>query len=135
MAPELVGTIGSIAMLVLIFLGVDIAVTLALVGVIGYAAIQGVDKALLMAGMAPFEVISSYTMALFPVYLLLGELADLSGMMRDSFRAATIWVGNLRGGLAMASIVGGAFLAAVSGSSTACSALHHQTLTPQFVGE
>lgn len=133
MTPELVGAIGSIAMLVLIFLGVDIAVTLALIGGIGYAVIQGVDKTFIMLAMVPFDVISSYTMALFPVYLLLGELADISGMMRDSFRAATVWVGNLRGGLAMAAQVGGAFLAAVSGSSTACSAVITKLSLPSLL--
>jgi len=133
MSPEMVGTIGLVAMLVLMFLGVHIAVCLALVGMIGYAAIQGADKAFIMIGMMPFHVISSYTMALFPVYLLLGELADVSGMMRDSFSAANAWVGNLRGGLAMASIVGGGFFAAVSGSSTACSALITRLSLPSLL--
>jgi len=123
MSPELVGVIGMVAMLVLMFLGVHIAVTLALVGIAGYAVIQGVDKALNMAGMMPFSALSHYTMALFPIYLLLGEFADTSGMMEDSFRGANVLVGNQRGGLAMASIFGGGFFAAVSGSSTACSAL------------
>jgi len=73
----------------------------------GYALIQGVDRALLMAGMTPFPL-SPLTPWLFPVYLLMGEFADISGMMRDSFRAANAWVGNCRGGLAMASIIGAA---------------------------
>ncbi len=123
MSPELVGVAGLILMLVLMFLGVHIAVTLSVVGILGYVMIHGVDKAFNMLGMVPFSAISSYTMALFPVYLILGELAEISGMMRDSFRAANIWVGNFRGGLAMATCVGGGFLAAVSGSSTACSAI------------
>ncbi|MFB3886537.1 MAG: TRAP transporter large permease [Thermodesulfobacteriota bacterium] len=123
MSPEFVGVIGLILMLILMFLGLHIAVTLALVGIWGYVMIHGVDKAFNMVGMIPFSAIASYNMALFPVYLLLGELADVSGMMRDSFRAANAWVGNFRGGLAMASCVGGGFLAAVSGSSTACSAI------------
>lgn len=133
MSPELVGVIGLCAMLILMFLGVHIAITLALVGIVGYAAIQGVDRAFIMAGMTPFHGISSYTMALFPVYLLLGELADVSGMMRDSFRAANVLVGNLRGGLAMASIIGGGFFAAVSGSSTACSALITRLSLPSLL--
>lgn len=133
MSPELVGAIGLAAMLILMFLGVHIAVTLSLVGIVGYAAIQGIDRAFIMAGMVPFHVMSSYTMALFPVYLLLGELADVSGMMRDSFKAANILVGNLRGGLAMASIVGGGFFAAVSGSSTACSALITRLSLPSLL--
>jgi tripartite ATP-independent transporter DctM subunit len=120
-------------MLVLMFLGVHIAVTLALVGISGYALIHGVDKSLTMAGMMPFSAIASYNMALFPVYLILGELADVSGMMRDSFRAANIWVGNLRGGLAMASVVGGGLLAAVSGSSTACSAILTKLSLPSLL--
>jgi C4-dicarboxylate transporter DctM subunit len=133
MSPESVGVIGMGAMLLLMFLGVHIAVTLALVGIAGYAMIHGVDKALTMAGMMPFSAISSYTMALFPVYLLLGELADISGMMRDSFRAANVWVGNLKGGLAMASVVGGGMLAAVSGSSTACSAILTKLSLPSLL--
>jgi C4-dicarboxylate transporter, DctM subunit len=133
MSPELIGVLGMVAMLVLMFLGVHIAVTLALVGVVGYAAIHGVDKSLTMTGMAPFSSVATYNMALFPVYLLLGELADVSGMMRDSFRAANTWVGNLRGGLAMASVVGGGFLAAVSGSSTACSAILTKLSLPSLL--
>ena len=115
------------------FLGVHIAVSLALVGIAGYAIIHGVDKALIMAGMTPFSVISSYTMALFPVYLLMGEFADVSGMMRDSFRAANAWVGNCRGGLAMASIIGAGLFSAVSGSSVACSALMTRLSLPSLL--
>lgn len=133
MSPEVIGVLGLIAMLVLMFLGLHIAVTLALVGIAGYAAIHGVDKALTMSGMMPFSAIASYNMALFPVYLLLGELADVSGMMRDSFRAANAWVGNFRGGLAMASVVAGGFLAAVSGSSTACSAILTKLSLPSLL--
>jgi C4-dicarboxylate transporter DctM subunit len=133
MSPELIGVLGLVAMLVLMFLGLHIAVTLALVGIAGYAAIHGVDKALTMTGMMPFSAIASYNMALFPVYLLLGELADVSGMMRDSFRAANAWVGNFRGGLAMASVVAGGFLAAVSGSSTACSAILTKLSLPSLL--
>jgi len=40
-------------MLLLMFLGVHIAVCLALVGIVGYAVIHGVERALIMAGMTP----------------------------------------------------------------------------------
>jgi tripartite ATP-independent transporter DctM subunit len=133
MSPEFVGAIGMGAMLLLMFLGVHIAVCLALVGITGYAIIQGVDRAFIMAGMTPFSSVSSYTMALFPVYLLMGEFADVSGMMRDSYRAANAWVGNCRGGLAMASIIGAGLFSAVSGSSVACSALMTRLSLPSLL--
>lgn len=133
MSPEIVGAIGMCVMLFLMFLGVHIAVCLAMVGIVGYALIHGVYRALIMTGMTPFSVISSYTMSLFPVYLLMGEFADVSGMMRDSFRAANVWVGNLRGGLAMASIIGAGLFSAVSGSSVACSALMTRLSLPSLI--
>ncbi|MBP1741097.1 MAG: C4-dicarboxylate transporter permease, partial [Deltaproteobacteria bacterium] len=123
MSPELVGGIGIGVMLLLMFLGLPIAVCMASVGLAGYAVLCGVNKALLMVGMVPYSTIASYVLSVLPVYLLMGEFADVSGLMRDSYRAANTWLGNLPGGLAMASIVGAALFSAVSGSSMACAAI------------
>jgi TRAP-type mannitol/chloroaromatic compound transport system permease large subunit len=123
MNPEFVGIIGIGMMLLLMFLGVPIAVCMAAVGIGGYAVLCGAQKALQMAGMVPYFTIASDVLSVLPVYLLLGEFADVSGLMRDSYRAANTWLGNFPGGLAMASILGAALFSAVSGSSMACAAI------------
>ena len=53
------------------------------------------------------------------MFLLMGNLAVVSGMSRDLYAAANAWLGHFRGGLASASIVGCAGFSALSGSSLA----------------
>jgi tripartite ATP-independent transporter DctM subunit len=135
MSPELVGIVGIGIMLFLMFLGIPIAVCMASVGIVGYAVICGTHKALMMVGMVPFSTLGSYVLSVLPVYLLMGEFADVSGLMRDSYSAANTWLGNLPGGLAMASILGAAFFSAVSGSSMACAAIMARISLPSLLDE
>jgi tripartite ATP-independent transporter DctM subunit len=65
----------------------------------------------------------------------MGEFADVSGLMRDSYSAANTWLGNLPGGLAMASILGAALFSAVSGSSMACAAIMARISLPSLLDE
>jgi tripartite ATP-independent transporter DctM subunit len=108
---------------------------MASVGFCGIVAIWGVQKALIMVGMTPYSTIASYFLSVLPVYLLMGEFADVSGLMKDSYRAANTWLGSLRGGLAMASILGAAFFSTVSGSSMACSAIMARISLPSLLDE
>ena len=133
MSPELLGIVGIVIMLSLMLLGIPIAVCMAAVGLVGYAAICGTHKALMMVSMVPYSTIASYMLSILPVYLLMGEFADVSGLMRDSYHAANTWLGNLPGGLAMASIVGAALFSAVSGSSMACAAIMTRISLPSLL--
>jgi tripartite ATP-independent transporter DctM subunit len=63
----------------------------------------------------------------------MGEFADISGMMRDAYRAANAWLGNFPGGLAMASVFGAGAFSAVSGSSMACSAIMTRVALPSLL--
>lgn len=135
MSPEVVGIIGIALMLFLMFIGIPIAVCMAAVGFGGIAVVWGVDKALLAVGMIPYSTIASYFLSVLPVYLLMGEFADVSGLMRDSYRSANTWLGHLPGGLAMASIVGAALFSAVSGSSMACAAIMARISLPSLLDE
>ena len=133
MSHEMIAIIATGAMLLLMLLGLPIAVCISATGLIGFAFMSGWDKALSLAGVMPYTSIASYTLSLLPVFLLMGEFADISGMMRDSYRAANAWLGNLPGGLAMASIFGAAAFSAVSGSSMACAAIMTRVALPSLL--
>jgi C4-dicarboxylate transporter, DctM subunit len=135
MSPDVIGIIGIALMLALMFLGIPIAVCMASVGFGGIVAIWGLDKALLAMGMIPYTQVANYFLSVLPVYLLMGEFADVSGLMKDSYRAANTWLGSLPGGLAMASIVGAALFSAVSGSSMACAAIMARISLPSLLDE
>lgn len=133
MNTELVGAIGLVIMLFLMFLGIPIAVCMCLVGIVGYGILGGIPAALSLTGIVPFSVIASYSISVLPVFILLGEFAAISGMMSDAYRAANVWMRNLPGGLASASILGAALFSAVSGSSMACAAMMTQVSLPSLL--
>ncbi len=133
MSRELVGGLGAIVLLVLMFLNVPIALCMIAVGFTGFAIIAGVYEAWSMAGINVWSGVSDYVLATIPVFLLMGELANISGMMTQAYRSANVWLGNLHGGLAMASILGTAAFSAVSGSSTACAAIMCRIALPQLL--
>ena len=133
MTPELVGAIAIGVLLLLMFLGLPIWISMILVGSVGIAMTAGGDKVLPAIGLLARSTVSDYTFAVMPVFLLMGEFADMSGMMRDAYRSANILLGALRGGLAMASVVGAAAFSLVSGSSMACSAIMARIALPKLL--
>ena len=133
MSNEIIGAIATGVMLLLMMLGVPIALCIGSVGLAAFAVLFGPVRALSLAGLIPYSVVANYTLSLLPMFLLLGEFADISGMMRDSYRAANAWLGNFPGGLAMASVFGAAAFSAVSGSSMACAAMMTRVALPSLL--
>jgi tripartite ATP-independent transporter DctM subunit len=129
----LIGLIANIVLMIFLFLGVPIWLTLGLIGLVGFGMIVGINQALTVAATSAVSVIKDYTFAVLPVFLLMGEFADISGMMNDAYKSANKWLGNLPGGLAMASILGAAAFSAVSGSSMACAAIMTRVALPQLI--
>ena len=58
MSVQMIGATGMLALLILIFLRVPVAVCLGIVGFLGYAALEGWAKATSVIGAAPFDIAS-----------------------------------------------------------------------------
>jgi tripartite ATP-independent transporter DctM subunit len=132
MSPETIGLIGVLAMLVLLALRMPIGIAMLLVGAVGFAILNGPGPALMALGTYPYSYAAYYDLAVIPLFVLMGNLAALSGMGRDLFAAAYAWVGHWRGGLASASIVSCAGFAAVSGSSVASALTMGKVCLPEM---
>ena len=52
----------------------------------------------------PYYQFANYTLSVIPLFILMGALAEHSGMSASLFRAAEAFAGHMRGGLAMAVI-------------------------------
>jgi C4-dicarboxylate transporter DctM subunit len=133
MSDMTIGVVGIVVMLVLMMLEVPVWVSVISVGFVGFSLVGGFSQSLSLIGLIPTSTISDYSIAVFPLFLLMGEFADISGMMRKAYNAANAILGHLPGGLAMASIVGAAVFSAISGSSMACSALMGRVALPQLI--
>ncbi|HWM45225.1 MAG TPA: TRAP transporter large permease [Burkholderiales bacterium] len=127
-----IGAWGVIALLVVLFLRVPIGVALALVGVCGYAALDGWRKALAMMGSVPFELASAYSLSVVPLFILMGAVATRAGMSRELFDAANAVFSGFRGALANATVGACAAFGAICGSSIATAATFSRVAIPEM---
>jgi C4-dicarboxylate transporter DctM subunit len=119
MADWEIGIICVIAMFVLMILRMHVGVTMGITAFIGISLLTNFDSACGKLAHTAFSQSSTYMMSVIPLYVLMGELAFLSGLSQEAYRTVNRWMGHLPGGLAMATIGACASFAAVQGSSTA----------------
>jgi len=133
MSPVLIGVIGFVVMVILCLLEVPIFVSLGLVGVVGLMLTAGVHTTMGIVASLPFAVLANYGLAVVPLFFLMGQIAGQAGIVEDAYGSVYKWTGGIRGGLAMATIVGSAFSAATMGSSVANAALFTRVAYPEMV--
>ncbi len=133
MDPIVVGIVAIVVLLILLFAGLPVAVSMILVGIAGLGIFVGFDKVVFLTGPRVITSVTDYSLAVLPVFLFMGEIADFSGMMTQAYRSANIMLDRVRGGLAMASIFGAAAFSCISGSSMACAAIMGRVALPQLL--
>jgi C4-dicarboxylate transporter DctM subunit len=119
MSPGTIGVIGLIVLIALLFARMWIGFAMALVGFLGFAYISGLTPALMVLATVPYRVIADYNMSVLPLFILMAAIVSNTGVSEELFRTAYAWVGQFRGGLAMATSVACAAFAAICGSSSA----------------
>ena len=132
MSPTAIGLLMFAGMLVLMALRIPIAAAMFIPGALGYWALAN-DMALLnlLKGSAVARL-TVYDLSVIPLFLLMGQFATQGGLSRALFQAAAAFVGHIRGGLAMASVLSAAAFGAVCGSSVATSATITQVAYPEM---
>lgn len=111
-----------VALFALLFFGVPLAFALGVVGFVAFALAIGTSAASAMVAQVAWDTLSSYSLSVLPLFVLMGNLVNHSGLSRELYDASNAFVGHRRGGLAMATILASGGFAAVSGSSIATAA-------------
>ncbi len=132
MSDELIGIIALLGLFGLIMLRVPVAISLGLVGLLGYAAIAGWERALIAAGSTPYDLTDKYSLSVVPLFILMGVVASRSGMSAELYRAANAIFSGLRGALAMGTIGACAGFGAICGSSLATAATMTRVAVPEM---
>ncbi len=132
MTVQTIGLIGMSCLVTLIFMRVPVGVAMGLVGLCGYAAVDGWTKAFRVFGEVPFDVASNYSLSVVPMFVLMGELATQSGMSSQLYRAAKALFAGARGSQALATIGACAGFGAVCGSSLATAATMTRIAIPEM---
>lgn len=132
MSPLIVGVIGFILLVLLIFMRMPIAVAMGAIGVVGMAYILGPHAGLNLLKTAPYASIARYGFSVVPLFILMGNFCFHAGVSRDLYYTVNKWLGQFRGGLAMATVAACAGFAAVSGSSLATAATMGTVALPEM---
>lgn len=132
MSPVTTGIVGIALLLVLFLLKMPVAFAMTLVGVAGFAYLTGWDPALGLLTQDIFETFSSYPLSVIPMFILMGSFAFASGISRRLYDTAYTWVGQLRGGLTIATVLACSGFAAICGSTAATAATMGKIALPEM---
>lgn len=132
-SPITAGIVGLCLMLVLMFSGVAIAYAMAVIGFIGINYLSSWTSALFISGQIPYLHIANYFYIVIPLFILMGSLCATSrGISTNLFNTVDKWMGQLPGGLAMATVGGCAAFGAVCGDSLATVATMGKVALPEM---
>ena len=132
MSPDAVALTGFVVLFVLMLLRVPVGMAMGLVGVCGYSYLVGPGPALKLIGQTSMRTVTDYTFGVIPMFMLMGAFVSVSGVSKELFRAANSFVGHLRGGLGVATVVACGGFAAICGSSVATAATFAGVAYPEM---
>ena len=81
------GTLGLIALLILVFLGIHVHVALGVVGIVGMTMMCGFDRAIAMSANVSYYKMASFSNSAIPLFILLGMLASCLGASKGCYDA------------------------------------------------
>lgn len=117
----------------LLLLGAPVGPLLAFSSVIGiYMLIGSFQAATSLLLITSFDVASSVSYVVIPMFIFMGALASYTGIVRDLYDAAYKAVGRVAGGLAVATCLAAAAFGAVTGSSISSASAMTKVALPEM---
>ena len=132
MSPTIIGILGLVLMLVLMFLGVDLAFAFAISGFLGITLLQGFDSGLAILKTIPLTQAMTYSLAVLPMFMLMGDFAVTGRLTSDAYSTARQFLGRRTAGLAVTSTVSSAIFGAICGSAQATAMVMSQVAWPEM---
>lgn len=132
MSGMAVAGLGFAAMLLLIAIRMPVGLAMLVTGSVGYIYFTSLPAFLSYMNATPYYLFSNYTLSVIPLFILMGALAERSGLSTKLFTAAASLIGHWRGGMAMAVIGACTGFGAICGSSVATTATFSRAALPEL---
>jgi len=132
MDPQTIGLIGIAVLFLLLLIGMPIGFALAFVGFWGISFVTDVSVALPTLSRSFLDTFTTYSFTVIPLFVIMGELATVSGLSQGIYSVADKWLRRLPGGLAIATIGACSGFAAICGSSVATAATLGRVALPEM---
>jgi C4-dicarboxylate transporter, DctM subunit len=133
MSLAAVGIGGILALLLALFLlGMPVGFAMGIVGFCGFWYVISFKAGINMIGGVVWDTFSSYGLTVIPLFIFMGQVAFYSGVNEKLYNAAYRWVGQIRGGIAMATVMACSAFSAICGSNAATAATMSTVALPQM---
>jgi len=120
-----------LALVAMILINVPIAVALAISGVIGIVAAEGIG-ALVTIALDMYNGATKFSLIAIPMFVLAGAIMNAAGITQRLIDFVSALIGFVRGGLAMVNVGVSLFFAEISGSAVADVAALGSVMIPQM---
>lgn len=128
-----IALLSLLGMLFMLGLGVPVAVSMLSASFVGLWWSAGLHFSLTNFATLPYSAASSFNFAAIPTFVAMGIIFGKSGLAGQLFKAADVWMANIRGGLYMAVVIASAAFGAINGSTIVGSALFTKIALPEMV--
>lgn len=129
-----IGIATLVVMVLLIYLGMHVAVSLASVSFVGIWIFKGnIKVAFSLLTIAAKDTVASYSFGVVPLFVLMGLFVTHSLLGRDIYTVANAIFRRLNGGLGVATVAANAIFAAITGISIASAAIFTRIAVPEMV--
>jgi tripartite ATP-independent transporter DctM subunit len=132
MNPVVLGVVSIIVMVVLFLLRMPVSFAMAFIGLAGFSVLIGVQPGLGLLARDFFEIFSSYSLTVIPMFVLMGALAFSTGISSRLYKAGYTLFGRFPAGLALSTIAACAGFAAICGSTNATAAAMGKVALPEM---
>ncbi len=133
MEPASIALLGIAVLLTSIFLfKIPVGFAMGIVGFGGYALVLNLGAARSMLGMELWNTFSNYGLTVIPLFILMGQICFYSGVNERLYKTAYTWMGQIKGGVAMATVLACGGFSAICGSNTATAATMSTVALPEM---
>lgn len=132
MDPIIIGLAAIVVLLVLLFTGLYVAVALGIVGIIGIALIVGFNQSLSLLATTMYQYGTTYDFIITPLFIAMGLFSTESGLSGQIYDTAVKWLGKMRGGLGIATVIGCTIFGTLTGASVVTAMVFAKISVPEM---
>jgi len=119
-------------MLFSIAMGMPIAFAIALAGSLGIVLLEDWATLLYTVGTFPVSRVATFAWSVIPLFVLMGNFAEASGLAADAYSMANKWLSRFKGGLVLVTIGSCGLIAATTGSGATGTAIMGKIAVPEM---
>ncbi len=133
MDPLTLGLLALGAALLGTMIGVPVAISLGLTGLVGLWGVGGFTLVTTTLETLPHDALSDYSFVVIPMFILMGVLASHAKVTNDIYEACYRFMAHVKGSLYMVTVISSAGFATISGSTIVSSAVFTRLALPEMI--